>query len=318
MARKPESEITRLDDAARAGWLYYIAGNTQDEIAGKLGISRQTAQRLVSLAVSARLIKVRLDHPISACMELADRLKEKFELAFCEVVPTDPAAVSSTLGIAEACAGEIERRLSGAAPVVLAMGSGRTLRAAVEQLPTMDCPQHKLVSLVGNIATDGSASFYDVIVRMADAVRAPHYPMPVPVIASTRQERDLLREQKPVSNVIALARKAHIAFVGVAQIDEHAPLLLDGFVTRDEIRALRKSGAIGEIVGWAYDQNGELIRGLTNDRVASVEIGHTARRPIIGVSMGDAKVAAISAALRGKLIDGLITSERTAGQLLKR
>ena len=55
----------RLDDAARAGWLYYVAGRTQDEIASTMGISRQSAQRLVSLAVSERLIKVRLDHPIA-------------------------------------------------------------------------------------------------------------------------------------------------------------------------------------------------------------------------------------------------------------
>ncbi|MEP1879691.1 MAG: helix-turn-helix domain-containing protein, partial [Roseibium sp.] len=55
MATKTENDPTRLDDAARAGWLYYVAGNTQDEIARKLGISRQTAQRLVSLAVSERL-----------------------------------------------------------------------------------------------------------------------------------------------------------------------------------------------------------------------------------------------------------------------
>ena len=56
MTRKSDSEHHRLDDAARAGWLYYIAGNTQDEIARKLGVSRQTAQRLVSLAVSEKLI----------------------------------------------------------------------------------------------------------------------------------------------------------------------------------------------------------------------------------------------------------------------
>lgn len=37
----------RLDDAARAGWLYYIAGRTQEEIAARLGVSRQAAQRLV-------------------------------------------------------------------------------------------------------------------------------------------------------------------------------------------------------------------------------------------------------------------------------
>ena len=70
MTNTPVTENNRLDDAARAGWLYYIAGNTQDEIARKLGVSRQTAQRLVSLAVSEKLIKVRLDHPIAHCLEL--------------------------------------------------------------------------------------------------------------------------------------------------------------------------------------------------------------------------------------------------------
>ena len=46
----------------------------------------------------------------------------------------------------------------------------------------MDCEQHKLVSLIGNIAPDGTASNYDVIMRIADKVRAPHYPMPLPVM----------------------------------------------------------------------------------------------------------------------------------------
>ena len=53
-ARGGEADI-RLDDAARAGWLYYVAGNTQDEIAQKLGVSRQTAQRLVAMSVSEKL-----------------------------------------------------------------------------------------------------------------------------------------------------------------------------------------------------------------------------------------------------------------------
>src|SRR5689334_25199176 len=101
MAKKPDSEVSRLDEAARAGWLYYIAGNTQDEVAAKLGVSRQTAQRLVSLAVSERLIKVRLDHPIAHCLDLSKHLKEEHALRFCEVVPADPASQSSTLGIAE-------------------------------------------------------------------------------------------------------------------------------------------------------------------------------------------------------------------------
>ncbi|MGQ3164778.1 MAG: sugar-binding domain-containing protein, partial [Agrobacterium sp.] len=140
MARRNDAH-GRLDDAARAGWLYYVAGRTQDEIAAAMGISRQSAQRLVSLAVAERLIKVRLDHPIAACLEKAERLKEKFDLRYIEVVPSDPAGVSSTVGIAEAGAAEIERWLKNADPIVLAIGTGRTLKAAVDQLPPMECPQ---------------------------------------------------------------------------------------------------------------------------------------------------------------------------------
>src|SRR5262249_32918063 len=158
-------------------------------------------------------------------LELSQRLKDKHELLFCEVVPADPASQSTTLGVAEATAAELERRLQARDPIIVALGSGRTLRAAAEQLPPMDCPQHKIVSLVGNIAPDGSASFYDVITRVADAVRAPHFPMPLPVIASTISEKKLLLAQTPVKRVVDLARRAEVTFVGVGQLGENAPLL---------------------------------------------------------------------------------------------
>ena len=82
------SRERKLDLAARAAWLYYIADNTQDEIAAKLGLSRQAAQRLIALAVSEKLIKFRLDYPLSNCISLAEALRDKFSLATCEVIPS--------------------------------------------------------------------------------------------------------------------------------------------------------------------------------------------------------------------------------------
>ena len=98
---------------------------------------------------------------------------------------------------------------------------------------------------------------------------------------------------------------------------ESAPLLQDGFVNREEMRALVKAGAVGEVTGWAFDRQGHLIDGLTNDRVASVALDRPARRLIIGAAMGGAKVPAIAAALAGRIINGLITNETTAHRLLK-
>ncbi|MCA3561541.1 MAG: sugar-binding transcriptional regulator [Aestuariivirga sp.] len=317
MTRKIDADSDRLDDAARAGWLYYIAGNTQDEIAKKLGVSRQTAQRLVSLAVSEKLIKVRLDHPIGRCIELSGRLKQVYGLIMCEVAPADPASTSDTLGVAEAAAAELERYLVSQHPVICAMGTGRMLRAMVEQVSPMDCPQHKMVSLVGNIAPDGSASLFDVVSRIGDRVKAPHYPMPLPVIAPTVHEKTLLLSQKTLRNVIELARQADVTFIGIGTVDETAALLRDGFVRHDEIRALMRAGAVGEITGWAFDAQGALIEGLTNDRVLSVPLDQPAQKKVIGVAMATPRLRAVKGAIRGKLINGLITNETMAELLLE-
>jgi DNA-binding transcriptional regulator LsrR (DeoR family) len=316
MAQRQETAATRLDDAARAGWLYYVAGNNQEQIAQKLGVSRQTAQRLVSLSVSEGLIKVRLDHPIGRCMDLANRLQSHYSLDFVEVVPTDPGSTSTVLGVAQSAAAEIERRLKSSDPIVMAIGTGRTLKAAIEQLTPMEASQHKIVSLTGNIAPDGSASFYNVIFGMADAIKARSYPMPLPVIASSRAERDMLLRQPMVKETLALAARADVTFIGIGHLGQDAPLYLDGFITQAELKALQKAGAVGEIVGWAFDAQGKMIDGLTNERVASAPLPSREKSLVVALAMGEKKIPGIRAALSRRLANGILTDERTAEGLL--
>ncbi|MFT4794057.1 MAG: DNA-binding transcriptional regulator LsrR (DeoR family) [Paracoccaceae bacterium] len=307
---------TRLDDAARAGWLYYIAGNTQDQIAAKLGVSRQSAQRLVALAMSEGLVKVRIEHPIARCLDLADALRAKFGLKFCEVAPSDPASTSTTIGVAETTARAMEQALTATQPVIMGIGTGRTLRAAVEQLPEINCPQHRVVSLTGNIAPDGSAAYFNVVFTMADAVKAPSFPMPLPVIASSANERDMLHRQKTVRATLDMAAKAQITFVGIGEFDDAAPLFQDGFITAGELAEMRAMGAVGEIIGWAFDADGKLIKGGANDRVASAPIPSRDAALVIAAAMGKRKRPGIAAAIRGGLVNGLITDELTALALL--
>ena len=318
MGKNAEGDNARLDEAARAGWLYYVAGNTQDEIAKKLGVSRQTAQRLVSLAMSERLIKVRLDHPIARCMELSSLLRQRYDLHYCEVAPSDPASNSSTVGIAQLAAAEMERWLRRPDPIVIGIGTGRTMRAVADQLPPMECPQHRLVALVGTMKNDGSASFYDVIIRASDTVRAPHYPMPLPVIARIGRGARPAHELPSIRNVRALVERANATFVGVGGLGDNSALVKDGFITSGEHETLRRAGAVGEITGWAFDAHGRLIAGQINDRVASAPLTQPTTRLVIGVAMGSSRRAAIRGALVGKLISGLITDELTAEHLLRR
>ncbi|WP_457577468.1 sugar-binding transcriptional regulator [Desulfomarina sp.] len=308
---------SRLDDAARAAWLYYIGGNTQEEIAGKMNISRQSVQRLVSLAISERLVKVRLDHPIADCMELASRLRREHALDYTEVMPGDPGSDGAATGIAQAGAAALERYLRSKKPKIIALGTGRALKTIIDQLVSIDCARHKIVSLSGNIVPDGSVSFYNVIFNIADTVTARCFPMSLPIIATSRKERDLLHNQVMIKKTLKLAARADVAFVGIGDLGPEAPLYVDGFISKRELEKLQKAGAVGDIAGWAFDRNGELIEGIINHRVASAPIPPREKCRVIALASGTRKIEAIKAALKGNLINGLITDENTAKTLLQ-
>jgi DNA-binding transcriptional regulator LsrR (DeoR family) len=188
----------------------------------------------------------------------------------------------------------------------------------VDAMSPMDAEQHRLVSLIGNIAPDGSASFFDVVMRIADKVRAPHYPMPVPVISPTPAENAAFHALGPVKKVVDLARAADVVIVGVGQMSNDAPLLKDGFVTRQELDEMQAAGAVGEVAGWVYDSAGMYLDVGTNRRTGGVRVEPGLDRPSIGIAAGATKVAALAAALKSRIINGVVTDEPTARALLTR
>ncbi len=306
----------RRDDAARAAWLYFIGDRTQDEIAAQLDLSRQAVQRLVAFAVSEKLIKFRLDHPIASCTELAARLVERHGLEFCDVTPSDPEAPGAIAGIAGATATRLQRLLASKAPMVVCVGTGRTLRAAVEEMDTLDRPQHKVVSLVGAMAAGGHASPYDVVMRLGDKVGAQRYPMPAPVLTETIEDREGIQSQRAFAVLRELREQARASFVGISEIDWQAPVHRDGFMTDTDISALVEAGAVGEITGWSFDADGRPLDCPVNRRIASLPLEVPPARLTVVVGGGPKKIAPLKAALKGRLVSALITDEATAEAIL--
>ncbi|MGI9434453.1 MAG: sugar-binding transcriptional regulator [Geminicoccaceae bacterium] len=306
----------RRDEAAKAAWLYFIGGRTQDDIAKQLDLSRQAVQRLVSFAVSEKLVKFRLDHPIASCMAIANRIADCFALDFCDVIPTDQTSPSSSAGIAVATALRLNRLLASKAPIIIGVGTGRTLRAAVDELDMLERPQHKVISLVGNMAADGRASPYEVAMRLADKIGAQRYPMPAPVLTETAEEREAIQGQRSFAILRELRAQARASFFGIGAIGWQAPLHKDGFVSDAEISTLIEEGAVGEIIGWPFDMSGRRVETPIYDRVASLELEIPPQRMTVVVGCGAHKVPPLKAALTGGLVSALITDEATANELL--
>lgn len=312
-----DPKMRRLDQAARAAWLYYIKRRTQDEIAVELNVSRPNAQRLVALAISEGLIKFRLDHPLLHSIELGERIRDRFGLTFCDVAPGVDGTGENRIGVAHRAAELIEALLSNKASQTLAFGTGRTLLETVRQVGSMNRPDHKIVSVVGNLTRDGRASPYDVVMRLSDRVGAQCYPLPLPVLADTQAESDILRNQRGFRAVSALFDGADALVLGVGAMDDAAAIFVDGFVTENELRRLQAHGAVGELASRPFDAEGCMMTDDVTERLTAMEIPTRPARPTTLVASGRRKSAALHAALRGSFANGIIIDEECAKALLR-
>ncbi len=307
----------KLDMAARAAWMYYIAGKTQHDIADILGVSRQVVQRLVATSMEKNVVSFHIHHPIAACTALASALEKRYQLQLCQVVPSGHMdSVGSNRMIAVAGAEVMTHYLSRQEPMVIAVGSGKMLRNTIEQLHDLARPQHSCVALIGAIAADGSCTRYDVPLWMAEKTQGKYFILPAPLFADSVADQALWCHHRIYQTVTEKAAMADVTFIGIGEVGFHCPLHVNGFVTTKEISELQKINAVAEILGHFFNAQGELIPGDLQNRLTSVAIRQNPQKPVIAFAGGKEKHQAIEAVLRGHWINGLVTDEETARRIL--
>lgn len=310
-------EEKKQELAARAAWMYYVAGVTQQEIARALGLSRQVAQRLVSNAREMGMVSVNIDHPVTHCLRLAQQIQEEFHLELCRVVPSaslDDDAIQQMLAVEGAAV--MSQFINEDKPQVFGIGSGKTLRSIIDALPWVERPQHQCVSMIGAIARDDSGTRYDVPLKMAEKMQGKYYFIPAPLYADSPTDKQMWCQHQVYQRVTQRALKADVAFIGIGEVRSGCPLNAEGFITDKQVEALNSRGVVGEMLGHFFNQQGERVLGETDALLTSVLLESHTQRRIIAFAGGERKFAGIRAALRGGWVTGLVTDEDSALKLI--
>jgi DNA-binding transcriptional regulator LsrR (DeoR family) len=151
---------------------------------------------------------------------------------------------------------------------------------------------------------------------MAERTGAQCYPMPLPVVAASVAERELLQSQRSFQTLREMLEETRCILVGVGHIGWQAPLHASGCISDSELTELIEAGAVGEIAGRAFDARGQPLVGVLTDRVTGLAVTPNPARVTVGVGAGQAKVAPLRGALTGALINAVITDEPTAAAVL--
>ena len=301
--------------AARAAWLYHAGGMTQSAVARALGVSGIKAHRLLARAARDGIVRVLVDGPIGGCIELEQALIVRFGLRTCRVVPNLGEDSLPVQALGQAGAALLRARLEGAgARTVLGLGHGRSVAACVRYLPQLDTPGLRLVSLLGGLPRLRAANPYEMVHLFAERTGAEAWLVPVPFFASSAGDRPVLLAQRGVAEALALACDASLCLVGVGEAGPDAFLCQAGAVTAAEIKELRAIGAVGEVLGQWFDAEGRLVAAALHERVIAAPLAQL--QGLTAVAGGPTKVRAIQAVLRARVLDGLITDDETARQVL--
>jgi DNA-binding transcriptional regulator LsrR (DeoR family) len=302
--------------------LYYEQDMTQGEIGKRLRLSRQKVQRLVHQARDQGIVRIGIRPIMGIFSDLEKGLEEQFGLREAVIVETsaydNQPTVAREVGVG--AADYLMRVVQPRDRIVLSWGG--SLLGMVNTLshhPAMDLKDVMVIQGLGGLADpNNEIHAADLTRRLSRSLGGKALLLSAPGVAGTRKARDAHCGDPHVTSVLRQARAANLAFMGIGAPRPESILVQEGtIVTWQELAALKKLGAVGDINLRYFDDSGRRVPSDLDDRVIGLtleEIGKIDH--VVGVAGGAEKFGAIRAALRGKLIDVLVTDHMTAKRLL--
>ena len=85
---KDDLKAEDSEQIVRTAWLYRVAGNTQEQTADLLGISRVKVNRLLTEAREFGIVKISIEHRFARMVEVEENIRCRYNLSFA--VPPRP------------------------------------------------------------------------------------------------------------------------------------------------------------------------------------------------------------------------------------
>ncbi len=307
------------DPVRWATWLYFVERQTQNEVAGELGVSRATVANYLTEAREKGLVAINVAPDILANVEIGQQVAAKYGLDGAHVVPLPEDSANpqellrSRLG--SAGANVLLHQLS--AGDVLGVAWGRTMLALGQSLPRRTITGCQVVQIAGSSVDGDDAAPEYCTALIADRLGARCRNFPAPAVVSDPALRDALLQEPALKSQFDLIRACTTLIFGVSELDAATrfadPWFMSGKITEEYLNLGASAVALGRFIA---PDGGEVDGPLAGRMVgmAPKDVKKVPRR--ILVAGGGGKTEAIIAAINGEYATQLVTDIQTARNLL--
>jgi deoxyribonucleoside regulator len=301
--------------------MYFLSDISKTDIAESLGISRFRVSRMIDQARQEGIVRIQIVEPISTSTEVEEQLEKRFGLHHAIVVhPTEPTDQAVMRAIGRAAAERLVSLLKDGD--VLGITWGATVNEVVKALPGKVDIKLQVVQITGGLnqmAIDVNAM--DLVRRVARVYEAESFVLHAPAMVRSAAARQALVSDNGVHATISMFEKVNVALSGIGAFSTRtvSNLLKAGYIDDADLKRLREKKSVGDVFAHFFDIGGRICDTELEQQIIGMGIEQLKHvRYSFGVAGGLHKSLAILGALRGHLINILVTDHETACDILEK
>jgi len=296
--------------------MYYEEGITQEKIARELGMTRLRVIELLKRAKAEGIVRFHIVNPETDFTHLQRQLAEKYGLQEVIIVPSIPGHAAMQRRVLGKAAGAYLNETLESRDV-LGIGWGQSVLETANCLQDYEKRSITVVPLIGG----GSETFpqYEVNTlarRFSQVFGGDCYPLYTLALADSKTIRDAIVTDSKINRVISFWNRLNTALIGVGAMTVRFPDLFDKHLEVEPINFSSRN-IVGDILCRFHDIQGREVRLDLSDRMIGADFDNLRKAGrVIGVAGGITKCKAILGAVRGQIINVLITDYDVACRLL--
>lgn len=310
------NNIERKKFLSKIARLYYSERLTQQEIAGRLNISRTKVSRYLDEARKDKIVEIKINLPEEDYSNLEYRIEKSFKIKECIVVPT----FENNEEILKMMTGPLnnlfERILAGGS--YLGIGWGSSLKGISDYINVSGKSDIKVVPIIGGLGKIGTGVHTNSVAKnIADRLGSISYMIHSPAVLDSKEIREIVENDSNTREIIKLYEKIDTALVGLSDIGPDSTLIKTGSFSLEEFKYLDSLGVVGDVNLIFINENGKHVPNRIDERIVRISPDRLKKvKNVVGVAFGRRKLKVILGALRGGLINILFTDEKTAENII--
>jgi len=302
---------------------YYNENMTQQEIAGKLGITRQSVSKYLDMAKEQGIVEIKVKNPLPETAVLEDELVAGFAGSRLERVVVVPGNFSEyeliRRVIAQRACDYLEELLCVGNFRRIGLSWGRTVRDMVTQLPQI-CTEGRaeVVPLLGS--TDNSIPYFminDMAREFACKINGVTRQIFLPLDAECSEDYQHYTTTRQYRSLMDLWMHLDLAIVGIGANPLRTLSQRSHYPRESEIvESIEHRSPVGDICTRYYDIKGNILTSKSDFLISIRPEILTDIPRVIALAGGMDKIQSLAGAIRSGMITDIITDETTAKSLL--